>query len=433
MRHPAESTAPSQDDSARFVSRHLNRNIAYSVIDGTLFSFGIGMVPLATTLTYFVSYYIESNLLIGLLATMNACLMNLPQLFAARYIESIDNNRRLLLYSGLLHRLCWMVMGAGVLLLQDSRSLMILFYLAYGLFSLASGVVGVAWMDMIAKVFPASVRGRIFGVRSFLCSLVEFLGALLAATILERVAAPTSYALLFFLTGLFGLLSMFFLNRMREPNVQRQGLPEPLGAYLKRSSRILVEDPRFFYFMLAMSVALLGGGAAGFRILYAKAAFAISASEVALFTLLWICSRALSSLVWGFINDRLGYRFTLIWAHLLLMLSFLILLGADWLPALYLSFVLHGAWEGAIFVSQGNYIIELGGEQRRATYLGLSAVLFTPAATLGPLLMGALSDGLGYKPMFALAALAMLLMVWLMVSKVVAFPARVHLTRNCPS
>ena len=47
--------------------------------------------------------------------------------------------------------------------------------------------------------------------------------------------------------------------------------------------------------------------------------------------------------------------------------------------------------------------------------------------------MGALSDGLGYKPMFALAALAMLLMVWLMVSKAVAVPAKVHLTRNCPS
>lgn len=399
-----------RDKTSTFVNENLNKNIIYTTVDGAFFGLGIGMVPLATTLTYFVSQYIHSNVLIGLLTTMNAFLLNLPQLFTARYIESMANNRKLILFSGFIQRFAWILMGTIVLIVQNKMIMMVLFYFAYGFFSLVSGIVGVAWMDMIAKVIPINIRGRVFGIRTFLCSMVEFIGALLSVYILEKFYTPYNYSILFYLVGAFLFISMIFLAKMKEPNVIRQTNIEPLPVYLKKLAKILKEDKTFLYFIIALSIALIGGAAAAFRIVYAKNIMNITAKDVAFLTLLWVMSRAVSSFVWGFVNDRKSYRFTMILAHLIQVMSFFLMnfIDSSSMLVLYVVFVIHGIWEGAIFVTQNNFIIELGGEKHRATYLGLSAILFTPASAIGPIIMGAMIDLFNYQTTFWLAGVLMI-------------------------
>jgi MFS family permease len=240
----------------------------------------------------------------------------------------------------------------------------------------------------------------------------------LAAYILGKFAFPHSYGVLFMLVGVFTMVSYGFLLYMKEEDWVRQTEKEPLMNYIKKLGKILKEDKTFFYFMCALGIAILGSAGANFRIVYAKNVLGITARDVQVLTSVWIFSRAISSIGWGFVNDWKGYRFTMIAAHVIFFPSYILMNYLTGFGMLCIIFILHGIAESAIWVTQGNFIIQLGGEKNRATYLGLSSILFTPISAIGPLLMGGIIDLVNYQAAFLLSGVLMLVMVVITYKKV---------------
>ncbi len=69
------------------------------------------------------------------------------------------------------------------------------------------------------------------------------------------------------------------------------------------------------------------------------------------------------------------------------------------------AFALLGAFLSADTASFLNIILEFCADEDRPTYIGLTNTLLAPVTTLAPLVGGWLAVQLGYRPMFAFAAL----------------------------
>ncbi|NLK22087.1 MAG: MFS transporter [Epulopiscium sp.] len=401
-----------------FVEKHLNKNMYLSIMDGVLFAFGAGMAPLTTTIIFFISQYVQNNILIGLLTTMSTVLVNFPQIFMAKIIESKPNNLRILKWIALSQRLMWFFMGISVLFIKSSAWMIAGVYISYGLYSLLTGLINVTWTDMIAKVVPSRLRGRFFGIRTAITSGAEFLGALFCVVALGFLSFPFNYGLIFILVGVFTTLSYIVLMQMKEPDFVRNTNRESFLKYAKNLLTILKEDKNFTFAICSIGLAIIGNAAANFRIVYAKEILSITPKEVALLTSLWLISRSIFSVIWGIINDKKGFKFAMIAGHFIYLLSYLLMGNIRGIGLLYFIFILHGIAESVVLVTQSNFIISLGGEEKRATYLGLSAILFTPLSAIGPILMGLIIEGINYQVAFLSAGAMMAGMMLIMYKKV---------------
>lgn len=405
-------------ENQEFVEKHLKKNMILSTLDGVTFCFGSGMVPLATTIVYFVSYYIQNNILIGLLTTMSTVLINLPQIFMAKYLESKPNDLKVLCRVSLLQRLPWFFMGCSIFFIKDSRWMIFSIYIIYGLYSLFTGLSNVTWNDMMAKIIPIRIRGRFFGIRTAITSCAEFIGSLLCVLMLSFFVFPYNYGVVFILVGCFMMFSYIALMQTKEPDFVRNAKRQPFIEYAKDLLIILREDKNFTFAVCSIGLATLANAAANFRIVYAKTILPITPKDVALLTALWLISRSIFSIVWGILTDKKGYKFTMMAGHFVYLISYLCMNFIGGMGMLSFIFILHGAGESVVLAIQPNFIISLGGEDKRATYLGLAAILFTPLSALGPVLMGLLIDGLSYQAAFLGAGLLMAGMILTMYKKV---------------
>jgi hypothetical protein len=65
-------------------NRYFPRNYILNTADGAFFALAMGMVPLNTVLTYFISGYVTQKWLIGLLSFLNVLLAFSPQIRVSR-------------------------------------------------------------------------------------------------------------------------------------------------------------------------------------------------------------------------------------------------------------------------------------------------------------------------------------------------------------
>lgn len=148
--------------------RHFTRNYLLNTFDGAFFALAMGMVPLNTVLTYFISGYVSQKWLIGLLTFLNVLLTFSPQILVSRKLEKVTRIKPLVILYAAIIRLLWLFMGLNVLLVADRNPTLfvILFYLLYSLIGLSSAFTGICWLNFIVKIIPERYRGRFFGVRS---------------------------------------------------------------------------------------------------------------------------------------------------------------------------------------------------------------------------------------------------------------------------
>ena len=67
---------------------YIKRNVITSIVDGILNAMAMGLIPLQTLVVYFISEYVHSNFVIGLLTTVQMLLMAIPR-FTARHMERL--------------------------------------------------------------------------------------------------------------------------------------------------------------------------------------------------------------------------------------------------------------------------------------------------------------------------------------------------------
>ncbi|HYS18942.1 MAG TPA: MFS transporter [Candidatus Binatia bacterium] len=403
------------------MSANLRHNLAALGADYALFVVGLAFASQSTILPAFAAYLGASNVAIGAIPAVMTLGWFLPSLFAAGHTETLAQKLPFVLRYTVWERVPFAVLALAAFFLADlspalALGLMLLMLLV------TTGVGGVlmpAWMDVIARAIPVTLRGRFFAFANLAASAGGLAGSVATASILAAVPAPASYGVCFVFAAVCMALSYGALVVVREPAAGASAPAVPLREYLSRIPALLGRDRNLAWFLAARAFAVVGSIGGGFYTVYALGTWGAPAAQVGVFTTLLFVGQMVGNAVLGWLADRRGHRLVIMLGLGATFAGNLVAVAAPTLGAFGVVFVMMGIQIAAMNVSNLNVMLEFApvpGEQ--PTYIGLGTTLLAPIAFGAPLAAGLLADAFGFAAVFVVAAVAVGVALGLLLARV---------------
>lgn len=389
----------------------LRHNAIVNIGDGSLFGFGLmGMASYVTIVPLFLSYLTESTALIGFVAALFYMGWQVPQLFVSNYVAGLRRYKPMTLVMTMIERVPYfgLALVAFAIPTIGTDAALLLTLLLLGIQSLGGGFTGTAWQSLISKIMPPHRLGTFFGIQSACVNLFGAGGALLAGLILERMAFPESFSLLFFIAGISLLISFVFLAMTYEPASESKDVVERANwrEFGGRLREILRENDNFRWFLIARALTSLSLTAVSFYTIYGIRRFDMSPEMVAALTSVLLVSNTLTSTMIGWIGDRWGHRRVLIAANALTVSAIVIVLLAPDVGWLVVVFALTGAVNSSQWATMMTITVQFSSVAERPFYIGMANTLIAPVTIFAPIIGGWLVDAVSFEPVFAIFALA---------------------------
>ncbi len=384
----------------------LRHNVLALGADYGLYMVGLTFASQSTILPAFAAWLGAPNVLIGAIPAVMTLGWFLPSLFAAGHTETLTRKLPFIMKWTVWERAPFLAL-ALLAFVTAERWPGLTLGLVLCLLLVTTGVGGFlmpAWMDLIGRALPTTIRGRFFALSNFVAGLVGFAASLLIAEVLRRVPAPASYGLCFLGATVCVGLSYVALALVREPPAEAAATPVPLRAYLGRMPGLLRRDRNLSWFLVARAFAITGAMASGFYTVYALRAWQAPAAQAGVFTALMLLGQSAGTLTLGWVADHAGHRLVLLTGMTAGAAGSAVALVAPTLGAFGVVFVLFGVQVAAINVSNLNVLLEFSPTpQAQPTYIGLGSTSMAPVAFVSPLVGGLLADAAGFRAMFVVA------------------------------
>jgi MFS family permease len=387
-----------------YAEKHARWNYVFNFIDGAAFWLGYAFIAPGVILPLYVSHFTDSKLIIGLVAMIGASGWFLPQLFTANWIERVPVKKEIPVKLGFFtERVPLLILPfMAMISLSAPIGALVGFFLLFAWHSIGSGVVAVAWQDMIAKVIPLRRRGFFLGVTTLGGNATGVVGALLAATLLDRFPFPTGYTINFTIAALLVLISWAALAMVREYPVHNLSPKKSQREYWQQLPGVLRRDSNFRWFLSTQALSSLGAMSWGFMAVYAVERFGLSDGQAGLFTTWLLVGQSIGNLVGGIAVDRLGYKPVIAFAAVA-TLSALGLASVVQVSAwMALVFFLRGLSLGVGWISS-LIVLEFSQPEIRPTYIGINNTLLGVTAMVAPLVGGLIAQAAGYPALFTVS------------------------------
>lgn len=383
------------------------KNFVLNFVEGAFFSASGSLMSPQTVLPVIVAMLGGGNIAIGALSVIVWVGLFLPQIFAARYVETLPWKKPWAIKFGIAQRVTVLCIGLGLLLFGAGQPTfaLVLFFVFYSLCQILLGVTTPGWFDMFAKMVPTRKRGRLVGIRSSLGGIGAFCCGLILTWLLARFSFPLGFAFAFFLA--FGLQSASIVVQMAlietepSPTSERQ----PLAAYLRDLPRVLRENAAFKHFLVASMFQIVAAMPVGFYAVYAMSRFNLSNAAVGTFTLAVVGVQVATSLLIGYLADKKGNKLTLMIAAVALLCANVLALFAPSAEWFFAVFLLLGINLGTELLARYNIAVEYSPLHQRSRYVGLMNTILAPFYIVG-LLGGTISEVFGYSALFAVGTVA---------------------------
>ena len=389
---------------------NLRHNMLALGADYGFFLVALSFASPATILPAFAASLGAPNVVIGAIPAVMTLGWFLPPLFAAAHTESLDRKLPFVLRYTIWERVPFAVLAAAAMWLAPTRPGLTLVLLLVML-TLVTGVGGAltpAWMDIVGRAVPVTMRGRFFALTAVAAAAVGLAGSALTTEILARVQAPASYALCFVCATICMVISLVALAVVREPRATTAPAAHPgLRAYLRRVPALLRDDRNLCWFLVVRWLSIAGGMASVFYTVYALHAWQAPAATLGVFTALMLTGSMLGLLVLGWIADHAGYRVVVMAGIAATLAANLVALVAPSLAVFGVVFVLAGLQEAAFRIAYPTVLLEFAPRpEAQPLYIGVGNTAITPIAFAAPIAAGLLADGAGFGAVFGAATIA---------------------------
>jgi len=398
-------------ESTETSERHYRRNFFLGVLNGTLFKGGLAFSHPSTVLPVFVSLFTGSSIIIGVTGTITSVGWLLPQIMVARYAEHLPTKMTIYKIAAAFRLLAWLGMILSLFWVEEIEPMayLAIFFAFLGVYSLAGGASGIAFIDIVGKTVPPERRGRYFGYRNFFSGFIAAAAGILVAYVLgnpEIFPFPLNYMVLYSLTFVFILSAISLFTFVKEPEgsvkAEREGSS---SEYLSNVRRLVSTDHNYRNFLIVMVLSYASSLSLPFYVIYARSVLLAPDSWVGIYVTVDMLATLVANLAWGLIGDRYGYR------NLIRVCSFISLLAP--VAALFapsyglfsLVFILKGSGSTGIWMAKNNYALEIAPIIRRATYLGVMNTALAFVMML-PIVGGLIIDFSGYEALFIVTAVA---------------------------
>ncbi len=383
-------------------------------LDLTLFVLGINFASVYGILPLFVHHLSASNLALGAIPALRAANL-LPPLFVAGFTERLRHKKPFVIGWTVIERLPYLALAIATPLLATTRPLVLLWLLfaMIALSTLAGGVATPAWLDLIARMFPANWRGRFFGLSSALGGLLGVAGSAGAAFLLEHFGWSTGGALCFACTFLCLAISFVFISLGREPPPASPAASGPVRtaphASWHRLPALVRADRNLRRYLLTIALVTCAGASAAFYVVDAKRALGLTDAAASLFAILLLVASTVGSVVWGYVGDHQGHKRVVVAGAACTGGAALIALLArqSWsgVVGYCLVFVLVGLGSSALQLASLTFIVDFAPPEQRPTFIGVAMLTQAPFAFGAPVLAAVIADRWGYGVVFTLTAL----------------------------
>lgn len=417
---PANPNATEDARSDQFhstVDAHLRRNITAQLVNGALGQTGFRLVQAPTFLPAFLFELTGSSFMVGLARSLQSAGMVLSPIIGASLIGHRDRILVTTLLIGTLMRLQILGMALAAFLLGNGSvfAAVVLFMTLMGFFQ---GMSQVTMNSLRAKVIPVRRRGVVSGLRNFLTGATSATAAYLAgAYVIEPNLLGNGFGALFLLAFVLGLLGLAGLAITREPAAVSVRDREGVRTTMRQMPRLLRSNRPFARFFFGRTLAAFGRMAMPFYILFAQTRMDLDGRELGLLTTVWMIASSVSTLFWGLIADRRGYRIVMILTLGLWSLAQLQVLTVASASQMAVFFVMLGMAQGGFVQASQNMLFELGSAEDVPLRLAASGTAVNTISAIGPLLGGLIVTLASYEAVFltcfALQAAALVLLIWL--------------------
>lgn len=203
--------------SDRSESEQIESTLRYSIRDGKAWGVmnGFGTSYLAA----FGVFLGATPFQLGMLASVPQLLASISQLFVVPVVKALGSRKRLMVVSSAIQGSMW-VIAALMGFFGAPVWLFIAVACAFFVFGLLPAP---AWSSLMGDLVPDDYRGKYFGRRNRSVGLTSFLSMAAAGMILEALAPDRSglgFAVIFLVAFLGRMLSVYFLGRHYDPNLE---------------------------------------------------------------------------------------------------------------------------------------------------------------------------------------------------------------------
>lgn len=393
-------------DAPRPDSADVRRNFILNVVDGAVFAFALSFASRSAVLPVYVESIGGNSVALSLIPVIWILGFNLPQLAVANLAGQVSPKKPFVLKTALVQRLAWLLLAAVTFVVAgrlDSGLALPLFFVLYALAAAAGSINLPVWFDLIAKITPVRLRGRLFALRTVVGALLGIMGGWVVERILAADSSPSGFALLFaiaFCVMMVGYLSLVLL-REGEATVPKRRLR--YREYLRELPQVLRRERNFRNFLIADSLLISAMMVEAFFAVDAIRTFGLPDAYAGRFTVVVMISMAAGTLLFGWVADHWGHRLNLILASAWMAVGATAALLAPSVEVYYLAFVGIACAVGLRTTSQLPIIAEISGEEDRPTFVALTNVLTAPFVLAG-VAGGWFANQFGFDAVFAAAA-----------------------------
>lgn len=393
------------------------RTFWLSVVNGGIYAVSETLIDPNLVLILFASRLTDSNFLLGAISVLFSGGWFLPQLFVSGWLQTKPRKIEVYRRSSVIRVAAWLFLVVVLWFVRQPVLLLVLFYLAYGTMQISSGLGGIPFLEVIAKMIPSGWRGRLFASRLVVAGLLSLLASRIVGWALRSpLPYPRNYALLAFIAALFGGTALWVFSLIREP----PGATRPadsLVSQFRRGMQILRHNADYRNLLVGRALWFWGLIAVPFYTLLSTRVLGAPDAAAADYLAITTLTTLLINLPAGWLVDHRGPRWVLRLGALGWATSALLAIGITWsanngllagLPfpayaAAYPLFVMRGILTPLDNLAGHTLLLQISPEDDRTLYLGFANTLLGLVLLLSSL-GGGLVDLLGIQALFGVAA-----------------------------
>jgi MFS family permease len=394
--------------------KDVRHNFLANWLDGAFFSFGLSFISFTTVAPVLVRRMGGSSVSVALIQVIWILGFNFPQIIMANKVQRFPLKKKLVVKTALIQRIPFLLLGLVTLFIVnrvDAHISLVIFFIGLAMAAVTGSINLPGWFDLVAKITPVELRGRLFAVRSMMGSLLGILGGWVAHHVLNTIEYPYSFSLLFGLTVTAMTVSYFCVLSLREtqPDPPRPALHT--REFLSRLPQILRTERNYRHFLIADAALYASLMADSFYAVNAMGKFSLTDGYAGNFTMVMMFTITIAILFFGHLADTFGHKVNMIVAACATALACITALTAGKLHCYYFAFAGSATTTALIQVSRLPLIAEIC-EKDRPTFIALTNMITSPFILLG-LLGGVIADKWGYAYLFAIAGcLALFSAAW---------------------
>ena len=372
--------------------RYGNIDLKRSMYEG-VFAHMFATLTGGVFLTGFAIHLGMDEFTIGLLASL-PFLVTVFQIPASHIMGKNGRRKKYWFWGSAIARITWIPILIVALLPGASYSIKISIILILVFFSYScNSVSSISWLSLMSDLVPDGIRGHFFGTRNMLCGAAGLVAMLFFGNFLDYMKnhsngmLPLGFSITFISAVSFGVLGLYFVKRISDPQVERCGDRHSFRENLT----IPFRETNFRNFLIygfcwSFSVHF----AAPFFTLYFLRDLKFSYGFVAALGIMSALADMAGMRLWGKISDKVKNRPIIqlgSWIAAFIPIVWIIVKPGSVIIPILINTISGGFWAG-INLCTSNLLLRISPQENKAPFLSLYNTAGGLGAAAAPILSG---------------------------------------------